>query len=238
MQILHSPVSFILIVFDFLKKRKSYPPFWREYEDCFKESWPKEAPVEEIRFVVLDTETTGLLVKKDKILSIAAAGLKNNRLDMEDTFECYVNQEIKPGESVTVHGILSKETRGGLPEDLAIRNFLAFCKDSVLVGQHIGFDVAVFNAALKGMGAGKLENTILDTAKLALMAEHPFDPYYVVQKPEEYSLDALCKRYNIPAQERHTAAGDVYITAILFLKLLARLRQRGLNTLGDLKAVR
>ncbi|MBK9018049.1 MAG: 3'-5' exonuclease [Saprospiraceae bacterium] len=221
-------------MFNFLFRWKKYPEFWQEYLRHFDHSWSKKTPIEEVRFVVVDTETTGLDPSKDKLLSIAAAAVVNRQLLLEDSFECYVAQHVNTGGNAPVHGILQKEMEQGLTEAEALRQFLAFCKDAVIVGHHIGFDKAMLNQALKNAGAGKLKNKFVDTARLAVRVEHPFERYNVVYLPGEFGLDALSKRFNIPDQERHTAAGDVYITAILFLKLLARVQKRGNRTLGEL----
>ncbi|WP_297694723.1 exonuclease domain-containing protein, partial [uncultured Eudoraea sp.] len=49
--------------------------------------------IEKIRFVVFDTETTGLNSKNDKVLSIGAVSVTGNSIDISDSFEVYLNQE-------------------------------------------------------------------------------------------------------------------------------------------------
>lgn len=44
-------------------------------------------------------------------------------------------------------------------------------------------------------------------------------------KPQRpVSLDALCEAYAIPTHDRHTALGDAYLTAVVFQKIISRLR--------------
>ena len=86
--------------------------------------------------------------------------------------------------------------------------------------------------ATKNHHGGKLRNKTLDTARLARRIHNPFDA--PMSKQQQLSLDALCRQYHIPLGERHTAAADTYITALLFLKLLARLKKRGVDTIGEL----
>jgi DNA polymerase-3 subunit epsilon len=49
-----------------------------------------------------------------------------------------------------------------------------------------------------------------------------------------YSLDELCIRYGIEMDDRHTAAGDAFLTAQLFLKLLKLAEKKGIRNFKDL----
>jgi DNA polymerase-3 subunit epsilon len=51
---------------------------------------------------------------------------------------------------------------------------------------------------------------------------------------EDFSLDSLCGRFGIEAHDRHTAGGDAFITAQIFIRLLRLARKAGRNTLGAL----
>ncbi|MDX1327283.1 MAG: 3'-5' exonuclease, partial [Arenibacter sp.] len=48
------------------------------------------------------------------------------------------------------------------------------------------------------------------------------------------SLDELAEKFDISRKDRHTAMGDAYITAIAFLKIKSRLKEKGVLRLKDL----
>jgi len=73
----------------------------------------------------------------------------------------------------------------------------------------------------------------LDTNYLAKRIHSPFYKMAVGQT-QNFSLDALCKQYQVPIRDRHTASGDALITALLFLKLIGRLEAKGVHEFGDL----
>jgi DNA polymerase-3 subunit epsilon len=204
---------------------------WKTYLDSFHAAYPAKTPIEEVRFVVFDTETTGLDHKQDHILSIGALAVLGNQIDIADRLECYVQQSYQPkAETVAVHGILSKHPASGLAEWDAIKAFLAYIGPSVLVAHNAAFDISMVNHVLAKNIGKKLKNKYLDTSYLAKRLAFNGAPH----RKGEYTLDNMCRLYQIPASDRHTAAGDALITAILLLKLLARLKKRGIHTLGDL----
>ena len=69
-------------------KHKKQPVFWKEYLKSFKQKSSKK--IEDTRFVIFDTETTGLDLVKDRILSIGAIGVFKNTIDIADSFEIYI----------------------------------------------------------------------------------------------------------------------------------------------------
>ncbi|SDE22414.1 DNA polymerase-3 subunit epsilon [Pricia antarctica] len=202
----------------FRKEKRNYPDFWRAYVKEFEIGLPES--LEEIRFVVFDTETTGLDIEKDRILSIGALSLQNNSITVNQSFEVYLYQHFYHAKNIAVHGILEKESEPKITELEAIQLALSFIGNSVLVAHHAGFDRAMINAALKRHGLPKLKNKFLDTSSLykrTLIASP------LLEKQAHYSLDEMAEKFDIPTTDRHTALGDAYITAIAFLNILGKL---------------
>lgn len=214
---------------------KNAPAFWHRYSAALKEQPSRDTPLSEAEFVVFDTETTGLDQRRDKVLSIGAIKVRGLQVLVSDTFECLVQQEGAPAtKSAEVHGLLSSQLEGGIPEREAVEGFIDFIGNAVLVGQHVAFDIGMINQMLKRQGiSGKLRNRSVDTAHLAIRLERRHADSHTL-KTAEYSLDALCERYNLPTEDRHTASGDAFATALLLLKLLSLAKKRGITTLGEL----
>ncbi len=190
-------------------------------------------PVENVRFVVMDTEATGLNYKKDKLISIGAICLKNDIISIADSFETLIVQhETGDKESIPVHGILKRDLKQAAHEEGALLSFLDFLNNGIMVAHHADFDLNIINFSLNNLFNISLLNPVLDTLSFARRIEQgPFhDPYL---KPGEFSLDALCERYNIDINDRHTSAGDAFLTARLLQVLLIKARQKGFKTLGD-----
>lgn len=196
-------------------KYNNYPFFWKQYSKKFKQKQPKS--IENTRFVVLDTETTGLDIINDRILSIGAICIVNNHIDVADSFEIYLKQEAFKAETVEIHGILKEGKLTKLSEAEAIENFIDFIGNAVLVAHHTAFDIEMINAALKRMELPKLKNKTIDTGILYKKLEG--------KKDSHFNLDVLCEEFNIPKHDRHTAAGDAFITALLFLKIISKLKK-------------
>ena len=65
-----------------------------------------ECSLREQRWVVLDLETTGLNLNKDRVLSIGAVVIEDGAIDFSQQFERTLQcTEVKLGPSVLIHGI-------------------------------------------------------------------------------------------------------------------------------------
>ncbi|MER2996035.1 3'-5' exonuclease [Pontibacter populi] len=217
------------------KETAALPDYWQRYLQTIALQLPPATPISEAEFVVFDTETTGLDPKTDKVLSMGAVKVKGLQVLVQETFETLVQQEVQLGnKSAEVHGILPGDAQAGLPEQEALKAFLEFAGSAVLVGHHVKFDVEMLNQIARRQGINdKLRNHTVDTAQLAIRLERRHSSPETFSRAD-YSLDALVQKYNLPTEDRHTASGDAFTTAILLLKLLALAQKRGIKTVGEL----
>lgn len=206
----------------FKKQPENHPEFWKAYAAQFQNKQP--AKVSDTQFIVFDTETTGFDYKKDRMLCIGAVAVKQNQINVSETFECYLKQEKFNPETVKIHGIIQNERIIQISEEEAVKQFLKFIGNSVLVAHHANFDITMVNAALRRMNLPKLQNRVLDTGKLYRKTRITSN---LIDRNKNYSLDEIAEAYNIDVKDRHTAAGDAFITAIAFLKILGKLDKKG-----------
>lgn len=205
----------------FKKTTLDYPDFWNKYAVLFKEK--PTTDFNNLVFVVLDTETTGFSFQEDRILSIGALKVKGESMLVQDVFDIYLEQERFNKESVPVHGLLKKGQRECISEVEALKKFLEYVGNSIIVAHHAGFDMGMLNAALLRNGLPKLKNMVLDTG---VLYRKTLIKSYLVQPKTQYSLDELAEKFSISKKDRHTALGDAYITAVAFLKILSRLKEK------------
>lgn len=198
------------------------PDFWKEYAASFDRKLPEN--IDEIRFVVFDTETTGFDFNKDRILSIGAISIQNRSIEVKDNLEIYLDQSTFNPETVKIHGIIRNEKFEKISELEALKAFLKYIENAVLVAHHAGFDLKMINKALNRQGLPKLKNRALDTAVLYNRTRISSN---LIDTNKTHSLDEIAEAYNIDLTDRHTASGDAYITALIFMKLLARLDNKG-----------
>ncbi|MEN3322319.1 3'-5' exonuclease [Mariniflexile soesokkakense] len=209
--------------FDWLfKKKQEFPDFWNDYLNTFNKKKNKDTSIANSRFVAFDTETTGFDKKEDRVLSIGAVSFIGKTIQVNNSLELYLEQDVFKPETVEIHGLMKSGSQDKTSELEAIKTFLSYIKNDVLIAHHANFDRCMINEMLLRHGLGKLKNKFIDTGVLYKKSLH----IIYRQKEKTYTLDELCKELNIPMVDRHTATGDALITALVFLKIIGRLDKR------------
>jgi len=169
-------------------------------------------------FIVFDCETTGLNPKKDLLLSIGAVKISHNKVDVEQAFHEFVHQKNYKGEAAPVHGIGHQDIQTANTEKDVVLRFIEFIGNKPLIGHHVGFDFKMISNSMKRHWKYPLRNKQLDTVDLVreVLPSHHKNKTLPSQ---HFSLDYLCDLLQIPIEDRHTALGDAYLTAVLFLSL-------------------
>jgi DNA polymerase-3 subunit epsilon len=200
------------------------------YEGAFAHTWADDTAVERVRFVAFDSESTGLDPVHDALVSLGAVAVQGGEILLEQAFEAMLKLEFN-NSMVMIHGITREESLKGRDEREALLDFLDYLGDGVIVGHHIGHDVAMLNHAMERHFGTKLHNRTLDTMELTLHLERAGQLPKMEGEPN-FSFDALCARFSIPPHDRHTAHGDAFLAAQLLLKLLRLAKRAGRTTLA------
>ncbi|MHC8307712.1 3'-5' exonuclease [Pseudomonas sp. PB3P13] len=178
----------------------------------------------EQRWVVLDLETTGLNLNKDRVLSIGAVVIEDGAIDLGQQFERTLQcSELKLGPSVLIHGLGPSAIAAGSDPAQALLEFMEFVGDSPLLAFHAPFDQHMLGRALKDYLGYKLHHPFLDVADLA--------PLLCPQANiREAGLDEWIEWFKLEVFERHNASADALATAELALILFSRARQQQIHS--------
>jgi DNA polymerase-3 subunit epsilon len=201
-------------------------PCAKAYLEANKTKPNRKANMNDLRLIVLDSETSGFSPERDRLLSIATTEIIKGKIDLSKGRQWTVFQpNAGPTSATAIHGILPSETRLGIPEKEVLEHLLPLLGNSIIIGHHVRFDAAMLNTALRRHFNISIQNRVIDTALLArqeLTAFHRSG--YANQRPP--SLEDVCEHLGLPMIARHTAEGDAFVTAQVFLLLCGRIRRR------------
>lgn len=170
---------------------------------------------QQIRQIVLDTETTGKYAKKgDKIVEFGAVEMINREITGR-TLHFYINPEmIIPEEVIKIHGITNEKVKDCPTFDKVAPQIIDFIKGAEIIAHNADFDTEFLNVELEKAGFGKLWNYCLKITDSWQLSQS------INAKDKRHSLDALKKKYEINIErEFHGALLDSQILAEVYLKM-------------------
>ena len=193
------------------------------------------AQVPSSRWVLIDVETSGLDMRHDHLVAIAAIALRLDGeaapcIELGDSFEAVLRQPAASADkaNILLHGIGVGEQRAGAAPAEALTAFETWLGDAPLVAFHAAFDRAMIERAMKATLGRTLANPWLDLEPVA-DALHP--------EVGGRALDDWLEHFGIQCAVRHQAAADTLATGELLLRLWPAARAQRCTTFAQMSRV-
>ncbi len=176
------------------------------------------------RWVVVDTETSGLDPENDRLLAIGGVAVTADGIEIDDSFEIVLKRDaVGSPANIVLHGIGHGAQAKGAPVVDALTAYRDWVAGAPRVGFHADFDREVLRNSFARAGMPVDDATWLDLSPLA-----------AALIPEAYrsryggrSLDDWLAAFGIECTIRHNAAADALATAELLLHLRAIAARQG-----------
>ena len=184
--------------------------------------------LEEATYVVVDLETTGLRPGSSGICEIGAVRLRG--FEVEAEFQTLVDPglPLDAGASALT-GLRSEQLRGAPRPVEAVRSFLAFAGDGVLVAHNARFDLAFLDRETERLTGSRIGSAVVDTVRLARTL--------LAGRVPGFGLAQLAWFLDTAERPCHRALPDARATAELLLTLIGLAQERGARTVADLTAL-
>jgi DNA polymerase-3 subunit epsilon len=184
--------------------------------------------LEDATYVVVDLETTGLRPGSSGICEIGAVRLHG--FEVEAEFETLVDpgRPIDAGASA-ITGLRTEQLRGAPGPAEAVRSFLAFAGDAVLVAHNARFDLAFLDRETEWLTGTRIGSPVVDTVRLARTL--------LAGRVSAFGLAQLAWFLDTNERPCHRALPDARATAELLLALIGLAQERGARSVADLTAL-
>ena len=181
--------------------------------------------LEDATYVVVDLETTGLSPRSAGICEIGAVRVRG--LELAETFETLVNpRRPLPAPIAALTGIDPGSLRSAPVPELAVRRFLDFAGDAVIVAHNARFDVGFLDVEVERLTGRRLAAPVVDTVWLARRL--------LAGRISRVALGSLAHFFGTSTEPCHRALADAQATAEILLRLIGLAQERGARTVAEL----
>src|SRR5687768_11436804 len=181
--------------------------------------------VESATYVVFDLETTGLSPGSSAICEIGAVRVRG--LELGERFETLVNpRRPLPAPIAALTGIDPGALRGAPPVELAMRRFLDFAGDAVLVAHNARFDMGFLDREVERLTGRRIAAPVVDTVWLARRL--------LAGRQKRVGLASLAYFFGTATRPCHRALADAEATAEILLALIGLAQETGATTVAQL----
>jgi len=184
----------------------------------------ERGPADEV--VAIDCETTGLNVRVDDIISVAAIKIRGNRILTSEHFEAAVRPDAgMRAEAIKTHRLRQVDVREGPLIWKALPSFLHFVGGRPLVGYYVDFDIAMLDKYILQFIGIELPNPRIEVSKLYYERKYGDAP---PNTSIDLSFEAMLGDLGIPALAQHDAFNDALMTAMMYVAL-RDMKERGIR---------
>ena len=171
--------------------------------------------LQNLNFVALDFETTGVDAQGDQILSIGVVDLTLEDIDIATCKEWFIcNGQYVKAESAKINGLTPQDLAKGLPLDTGVDRLLECITGKVILAHGCCIEKAFIDAYFAThYQLRTFPAYFVDTLKI----EKQFSYAGKSGTHTSYQLDDLRRYYNLPDYFSHCAASDALACAELFL---------------------
>ncbi len=170
-------------------------------------------------FCSIDTETSGLHSKTDRIIEIGA--VKFCKDGIIDRYSTLVNPQTPLSQLITeITGITDQDLKDKPYIKDIFPSFLDFIKDTILIGHNIQFDLHFINNELQRASLKQTVNQAIDTLILSRL---------LYKNTASWKLHNLAKEHNINILHAHRALDDARVCMELFTKEIFEIQNNGLK---------
>jgi DNA polymerase-3 subunit epsilon len=176
----------------------------------------KGGPADEV--VAIDCETTGLKVRRDDIITIAAIKIRGNRILTSEHFEAMVRPDYSDlrEDAIKVHRLRQSDVEQAPIIWKTIPNFLRFIGGRPLVGYYVDFDIAMLDKYVLPLVGIELPNKRIEVSRLYYERKYSDAP---PNTSIDLSFAAILQDLDIPILAQHDAFNDALMTAMMFVQL-------------------
>ncbi len=160
-------------------------------------------------YVMIDTETTGFSVEWDSLIEIGALKIRGG--EVVDTFETFVRLDGELPDFITeLTGITDAMLADAPAPQEAVKAFLDFLGNDVIVGYNVRFDIEFIREDIKQYFGQEMNNDYIDCMRIARK---------LFPEEKHHRLKDMRKLLGIEVDKEHRASHDCIATKAVFEQL-------------------